>query len=203
MDSLERLWLPVSPHSMKDRRPSQRRCVAASEVFGRLCSARMEGTLAIGARIILVAMLTSWGCAALAAPPEKEAQSKVQAAAAQPAKPGNAKLFVLDKLIPKRAVLTVPVGRSADFGDFRVGVKSCSGQGTASAVYIEAEEMRAGKPAMVYRGWLLGTTPGGSTLGHPRWEVFLDECESPTATASRSGSAPERPRHRRRKKEGE
>ncbi len=89
-------------------------------------------------------------------------------------------LRVLNKIDATSAMMTVAVGRTAQFGALTLGVQSClvrpANMVADAAAYLVITDKHADDPA--FRGWVLANEPWVSMLQSPLYDVRLVGCRT-------------------------
>jgi hypothetical protein len=120
--------------------------------------------------------------AALAAP---LVQVQGQAPAARPnvggtAAASGAVLRGLDKIAGLSRDISLQVGESANFGRLTITLTECRypGGDPAADGFAQLVIHDSLRNQVVFRGWMIASSPALSALDHPRYDVWLIRCSS-------------------------
>jgi hypothetical protein len=85
----------------------------------------------------------------------------------------------LDTFSGEVASFTVPVGGTGRFARMQVRLLACHEVGTGQDAYAFVEIVDGKTPdVMAFRGWLIASNPALSALDHPRFDVWLESCNT-------------------------
>jgi hypothetical protein len=90
----------------------------------------------------------------------------------------------LDKVTARVRPFEVAVGEPMLFGTLEVTLRACLEappiDPPESAAFLEIRDVEtSGEKALVFQGWMFGSSPGLSALEHPVYDVWVLQCEEP------------------------
>ena len=90
-------------------------------------------------------------------------------------------LRALDKITGDRADIEIRIGQTMQIGRLQVKLDDCryTAQGDAQVAYayMEIDDPGLAEPR-VFAGWMSADSPGLNPLDHPRYDVWLLQCNS-------------------------
>ncbi len=106
-------------------------------------------------------------------------------AAAAPADPGpqwvprgTAELIALNKIDARSSKLTVPVGKSVQWGSLTIAIRACDVRPPDmvpdATAWLDIQDSHRGAPG--FHGWMLRDEPHLSSFEHPVYDVRLAGC---------------------------
>ncbi len=103
------------------------------------------------------------------------------AAAPLPALAAEAVLQGLDKVTARVSTLTVPVGKTVQFGRLEIAVDACvkrpPEQVPESSAFLRIQDNRPGQPPQqVFAGWMFASSPALHPLEHAIYDIILLDC---------------------------
>lgn len=90
-------------------------------------------------------------------------------------------LQALDKITARVSRLEMKVGATESFGRLRITLRACREspplEPPESAAFLEIREQRLGEvEALVFSGWMFGSSPALSALEHPVYDIWVLAC---------------------------
>jgi hypothetical protein len=122
---------------------------------------------------------------ALPAPTDSmtEAPAASGAAPAPPAPEGpSALLRVLDKFSGVAQPLVAPLGAVTRHDRLTILVEACDGSVEGDVAWLTIVDAKTPE-APVFEGWMFAESPALSALDHPRYDVWLAQCNTESAGA--------------------
>ncbi|NQV45830.1 MAG: DUF2155 domain-containing protein [Rhodospirillales bacterium] len=94
----------------------------------------------------------------------------------------------LDKVTARVSTIRIAVGDSSRFGSLDIIVRHCDKrppeETPESAAFLDISEVRTGEGAQsLFRGWMFASSPAISALEHPVYDIWVLDCEQPTAVS--------------------
>lgn len=92
-----------------------------------------------------------------------------------------AQMQAMDKITGKVSVIEVPVNGDIKFGSFSIVVRACKTRPPEETpenfAFVDVVDgYDSEKPANVFRGWMMSSTPGLNAVEHPIYDVWLLKC---------------------------
>ena len=91
---------------------------------------------------------------------------------------------VLDRMSDRVEDLVLKVGTSGVVGKIMVTLEDCrypEGEPANSIAHLTIQQDAVAEP--VFRGWMSAASPALNPLDHPRYDVWLLQCDAPEAAA--------------------
>jgi hypothetical protein len=98
----------------------------------------------------------------------------------------------LDKTTARISKFEAPIDKGVTFGTLSITVRACQKrppeEPPESAAFLEIEDQRpgAGKPELVFSGWMFASSPALSAMEHPVYDVGVLDCKSDSGSAGSS-----------------
>ncbi len=89
----------------------------------------------------------------------------------------------LDKVTARISDLEIPIGETVRFGSLLIKADHCykrpPEEFPETSAFLEIDEARPGEAARpLFRGWMLASSPGLSSLEHPVYDVWVIDCRT-------------------------
>ncbi|MCB1404939.1 MAG: DUF2155 domain-containing protein [Rhodobacteraceae bacterium] len=90
----------------------------------------------------------------------------------------TAVIRALDKVSGDVVDLDLAVGASVDFARLRVSLTACRypAENPASDAYAFLEILDAPRNELLFRGWMIASSPALNALDHPRYDIWVIRC---------------------------
>jgi len=109
---------------------------------------------------------------------------------------GGAVLRGLDRLVSRTGDIALETGESAGFGDLSITLEECRApaDNPLGDAYALLTIRPAAGGAVLFRGWMIASSPALNPLDHPRYDVWVLRCSKVpgegVAGAAKAPSAP-------------
>lgn len=92
----------------------------------------------------------------------------------------TAQMQAMDKITGKVSLIEVPVNGAVKFGSFSILVRSCKTRSPEETpenfAFVDVVDDYNEKPANIFRGWMMSSSPALNAVEHPIYDVWLLKC---------------------------
>lgn len=92
----------------------------------------------------------------------------------------TAQMQAMDKITGKVSLIEVPVNGAVKFGSFSILVRSCKTRSPEETpenfAFVDVVDDYNDKPANIFRGWMMSSSPALNAVEHPIYDVWLLKC---------------------------